>query len=239
MTVGLLGRKIGMTQIFDAAGKVIPVTLIEAGPCQVVQRKTKEKEGYQAIQLGFMEKKEKRTTKPLQGHFKKAGVKPQKVLKEFHYIGDDYQVGQVINLDIFEGIDFVDITGISKGKGFAGAMKRWKFHGGPATHGSMTHRILGSIGSTDAARVFKGRRMPGRMGGVKETLQNSKIVKRDLANNLLIIKGAVPGAKGTLLIIKKAIKKKHKSIEKKAEEKKAEQKAEEKKLDKKKPEKKG
>ena len=207
MTVGLLGKKIGMTQIFDPDGKVIPVTLIEAGPCRIVQKKTKDKEGYFAVQVGFMERKEKSTSNPLKGHFKKAGVAPQKFLKEFRYTEGDYQVGQTINLDIFKGIDFVDLTAASKGKGFTGAMKRWKFHGGPATHGSMTHRILGSIGATNSARVFKGKKMPGRMGGKKMTVQSLKIIKCDAANNLLVIRGAFPGQKGVLVVIRKAIKK--------------------------------
>ncbi len=207
MTIGLLGKKIGMTQIFDPEGKVIPVTLIEAGPCRIVQKKTKDKEGYLAVQVGFMERKEKSTSKPLKGHFKKAGVSPQKFLKEFRYAEGDYQVGQTITLDIFKGIDFVDLTAASKGRGFTGAMKRWKFHGGPATHGSMTHRILGSTGATDSARVFKGKKMPGRMGGKRVTIQSFKIIKRDAANNLLVIRGAIPGPKGALVVIRKAVKK--------------------------------
>ena len=207
MTVGLLGKKIGMTQIFDPDGKVIPVTLIEAGPCRIVQKKTKDKEGYFAIQVGFMEGKEKSTSKPLKGHFRKAGVSPQKFLREFRYTEGEYQVGQTINLDIFKGIGFVDLTAASKGKGFTGAMKRWKFHGGPATHGSMTHRILGSIGATNSARVFKGKKMPGRMGGKKVTMQSFKIIKCDATNNLLVIRGAIPGQKGALVVIRKAVKK--------------------------------
>jgi len=215
MTIGLLGRKIGMTQIFNPDGMVIPITLIEVGPCKIVQKKTREKDGYQAVQIGFMEKTEKKTAKPLKGHFKKAGLNPQKFLKEFRFEEGDYKIGQTITLDIFEGIDFVDVSGISKGKGFTGAMKRWKFHGGPATHGSMTHRILGSIGDTNLARVYKGRKMPGRMGNKKVTLQSLKIIKRDTANNLLVVKGAIPGPNGRLIVLKKAVKKKHNKIGKK------------------------
>ena len=205
MKLGLLGRKICMRQIFAPDGKVIPVTLIEAGPCQIVQKK----EGYGAVQIGFMEKKEKNISKPLLGHFKKAGLKPKRFLKEFRLKEENCQVGQILTLEIFEGIRYVDITGISKGKGFTGVMKRWNFHGGPASRGSMTHRISGSIGDTDPARIYKGKRMAGRMGGKRITLQSLEIVKCDAANNLLVVKGAVPGPAGGLLIIKKAVKKKH------------------------------
>ncbi len=208
MAIGLLGKKIGMTRIFDDGGTAVSVTLIEAGPCKVIQKKSKEKESYQAIQMGFEEKKENRTSQPLQGHFKKAGLKPYRFLKEFRYEEGDYEIGQVISLDIFEGVDFVDIVGVSKGRGFAGAVKRWGFHGGPATRGSMTHRILGSIGSTDSARVYKGKRMAGRMGGKQITTQSLRIIKRDAANNILVVEGAVPGPNGGILVIKKAIKRK-------------------------------
>lgn len=207
MAKGILGRKVGMTQIFNEEGQLIPVTVIEAGPCYVVQKKTVENDGYNALQLGFMEKKESRVNKPLLGHFKKAQVKPLRYLREIRVDNiDDYQVGQEIRADIFSPGELVDVTGTSKGKGFAGGIKRHGFQRGPMAHGSKYHRRPGSLGAKGPARVFKGRKLPGRMGGDRVTIQNLQVVKVDPENNLLVVKGAVPGPRGGLLIIKNAVK---------------------------------
>ncbi len=202
--IGLIGKKVGMTQIFGEGGEVIPVTMIKAGPCPLVQKKTEERDSYKAIQLGFEDKKENRVNKPQRGHFAKAGVGPKRVLKEFRVDGlDGYEVGKEIKVDIFKEEDMVDIIGISKGKGFAGVMKKWGFAGGPASHGAHKwHRRPGSIGSSaDPSRVFKGKKMPGRAGGRRVTCKNLKIVKVDRDQNLLLVKGAVPGHNGGYLII--------------------------------------
>ncbi len=213
--VGLLGKKIGMTQAFGTDGEVIPLTVIEAGPCAVLQVKSAERDGYFAIQLGFGEKKESRVGKPDLGHFKKAGVSPKRFVREFRVTrgetekdDKEYKLGREILVDVFQQGDFVDISGISVGKGFQGGMKRWHWSGGPKTHGSMTHRRPGSIGaSADPSRVFKGQHLPGRMGGKKITVQNLEVARVDKENSLLLIKGAVPGHKNGYLVIKKAIKK--------------------------------
>ena len=206
---GILGKKIGMTQIFED-GKVVPVTVIEAGPNFVLQTKTTEKDGYVAIQVGFGEKKEKNTTKPLMGIFNKAGVKPQRFVRELRVESvEGYTLGQEIKVDVLGTTEFVDITGTSKGKGTAGVMKRHNFHGNRATHGvSRNHRLGGSIGnSSTPGEVYKGRKMAGRMGNEKVTVQNLKVVRVDVENNLLLVKGAVPGAKNGYLTIKAALKK--------------------------------
>ena len=202
----IIGRKIGMTQVFDENGNAVPVTVIKAGPCVVVQKKTPEVDGYSAVQLGFEEIPEKKVNKPMMGHFKRAGVKPMRVLKEFRVENvDDYEVGQVIDVSIFEVGDLVDVTGWSKGRGFAGAMKRWGFQGGPRSHGSKFHRMLGSVGQhTEPAKIFKGKKMPGRYGNERVTIRNLKVVKVDPENNLLVVKGGVPGARGGLLLIRSA-----------------------------------
>ena len=203
----ILGRKVGMTQISDPGGRVIPVTVIEAEPCVITQLKQKEKDGYNAIQIGWIKLKESRLNKPLKGHFAKAKVTPRKFLREVRQDDlKDYKLGEEIKADIFKAGDSVDVTGISKGKGFSGVMKRWHFKGGPASHGSMIHRKPMSIGATDAARVFKGQKMPGHLGDRKVTVQNLKVVKVRLEDNLLLIQGAVPGAKNKLLLIKEAVK---------------------------------
>ena len=207
--MAILGKKIGMTQIFED-GKVVPVTVIEAGPNFVLQTKTTEKDGYVAIQVGFGEKKEKNTTKPLMGIFNKAGVKPQRFVKELRVESvEGYTLGQEIKVDVLGTTEFVDITGTSKGKGTAGVMKRHNFHGNRATHGvSRNHRLGGSIGnSSTPGEVYKGRKMAGRMGNEKVTVQNLKVVRVDVENNLLLVKGAVPGAKNGYLTIKAALKK--------------------------------
>ncbi|SHF33273.1 LSU ribosomal protein L3P [Thermoanaerobacter uzonensis DSM 18761] len=210
MKKGILGRKHGMTQIFDEKGEVIPVTVIEAGPCVVVQKKTVEADGYNAIQVGFGDVKEKRLTKPLIGHFKKAGVPFKRYLREFRL--DDisgYEVGSEIKVDIFKPGDKVDVTGISKGKGFAGVVKRYGANRGPMSHGSKYHRRVGSMGATtDPGRTFKGKIMPGHMGHERVTIQNLEVVKVDPELNLLLVKGSVPGPKGSLLIIKDSVKSK-------------------------------
>jgi len=207
--MAILGKKIGMTQIFED-GKIVPVTVIEAGPNFVLQTKTTENEGYVAIQVGFDEKREKNTTKPLMGIFNKAGVKPQRFVREFRVESvEGYALGQEIKVDVLAGAEFVDITGTSKGKGTAGVMKRHNFHGNRATHGvSRNHRLGGSIGnSSTPGEVYKGRKMAGRLGNEKVTVQNLKVVRVDVENNLLLVKGAVPGAKNGYLTIKAALKK--------------------------------
>lgn len=195
-----------MTQIFGKEGQVYPVSVVEAGPCVVVQKKTVENDGYEAIQLGFSIKKERLVNKPMKGHFAKAGVKPRRFLKEIKVdAGESYDLGQEIKVDIFNEGEYVDVAGISKGKGFAGVIKRWNFNRAAMTHGSMYHRRTGSLGATDPARVFKGRKLPGRMGGVQTTVQGLKIVKVDPERNLLLIKGAIPGPKGSFVVVKKTV----------------------------------
>lgn len=201
----IIGRKIGMTQIFKN-NKAIPVTVIKAGPCVVVQKKTVETDGYNALQLGFEEISEKKVNKPLLGHFKKFGVKPFRILKEFRVENiDDFEIGQEIKVSMFKEGDIVDVTGWSKGRGFAGAMKRWGFRGGPRSHGSKFHRQLGSVGQhTEPAKIWKGKKMPGRYGNERVTIRNLEVLKVDAENNLLVVKGGVPGARGGLLLIRSA-----------------------------------
>ena len=206
MKKAILGKKIGMTQIFDEKGVAIPVTVIEAGPCTVVQVKTKDADGYEAIQLGFGEVKEKKLIKPMKGHFTKANVTPKKHLSEFRLDEISYNVGDEIKADIFSVGETVDVTGTSKGKGFQGVIKRHGQSRGPMGHGSMYHRRPGGLGATDPARVFKGRKLPGRFGGSRVTVQNLKIVKVDPEKNLLLIRGAVPGVKGGLVIVRDSVK---------------------------------
>lgn len=204
LALGLIGRKVGMTQLFSGHGEAIPITVIEAGPCSVVQIKNKERDGYHTLQLGFLPKKMNRANKPLRGHFKKANTGAFYFLKEFEV--DDantHQVGEEINLEIFQVGQKVTVTGISKGKGFSGTIKRWGFSGGPASHGSTTHRAPGSIGSSAyPSRVFKGKKLPGRQGAATVTVENLEIVDRQVEKNLLFIKGAVPGGKNGMLLIK-------------------------------------
>ncbi len=206
---GILGKKIGMTQIFQD-GKFVPVTVVEAGPNFVLQKKTVENEGYTAVQLGFDEKKEKNSTKPMMGIFNKVGVKPQRFIREIKVDSvDTYELGQELKVNVLDGVEFVDITGTSKGKGTAGVMKRHNFGGNRATHGvSRNHRLGGSIGQSSwPGKVLKGLRMAGRLGNATVTVQNLKVVKLDVENNVILIKGAVPGAKNGYLVIKPAIKK--------------------------------
>jgi len=208
MQKAILGRKIGMTQVFTEEGIVIPVTVIAAGPVAVVQKKTVENDGYDAIQVGFENAKEKAVTKPLKGHFAKAGVALKKVLREFRL--DDcstYNVGDQITADVFAAGEKVDVTGTSKGKGFAGAIKRWGSHRGPMTHGSGYHRRPGSLGACSTpSRVMKNKKLPGHMGVERVTVQNLDVVRVDGEKNLILVKGAVPGPKGGLLIVRDTVK---------------------------------
>ena len=206
---GILAKKIGMTQIFED-GKFIPVTVVEAGPNYVLQKKTVENDGYTALQLGFDEKREKNTTKPVMGIFKKAGVNPQRFVKELRVDSvEGFELGQEIKADVLADVAYVDITGTSKGKGTSGVMKRHGFGGNRASHGvSRNHRLGGSIGmSSWPGKVLKGKRMAGQYGNVTVTVQNLKVVKVDAENNLVLIKGAVPGAKNGYIVIKPAVKK--------------------------------
>ena len=208
MKKAIIGRKVGMTQIFDENGVVIPVTVIEAGPCTVVQVKTVETDGYNAVQLGYGEVKEHKVNKPEMGHFKKASVKAQKHLREFRVEDlSSVKVGDVIKVDNFAAGDVVDIQGTSKGHGFQGVIKRHGQSRGPMGHGSMYHRRPGSMGSTSTpGRVFKGKKLPGHMGHVTVTIQNLDVVAVDMDKNVILIKGSVPGAKGAILKIRTSVK---------------------------------
>ena len=203
---GLLGKKIGMTSVFSADGKNVPCTVIEVGPCVVTQIKTADKDGYEAVQLGFVEKKDKHTTAPMAGHFKKAGVAPQRHLAEFKGFGEEVKLGDTITVDFFSENDFVDIQGTSKGKGFQGVVKRHGFGGvGQSTHGQHNRlRAPGSVGACSyPAKVFKGMRMAGQMGNEKVTVQNLRVVKVLPEHNVLLIKGSIPGSKGSIVLIEK------------------------------------
>ena len=203
---GLLGKKIGMTSVFSVEGKNVPCTVIEAGPCVVTQLKTVDNDGYEAVQVGFREKKEKHTNKPEKGHFKKAGVAPQRHLAEFKNFDKEFNLGDVITVDLFENAGFVDVIGTSKGKGFQGVVKRHGFGGvGQATHGQHNRlRAPGSVGACSyPAKVFKGTRMAGRMGGDRVTVQNLQILKIVSEHNLLLVKGSIPGCKGSIVLIEK------------------------------------
>ena len=207
---GIIGKKVGMTQIFDENGTVTPVTLIEAGPCYVTQKKTKEADGYNAIQIGFGDASEKQLTKPALGHLKKASAPQLRHLREFRADNlDDFEEGQKIEVSIFEVGDYVDVTGTSKGKGCAGTVKRHHFRGGPKTHGQSDRwRAPGSVGAgSTPGRVFKGTRMSGQMGNERVTVQNIKVALVDADKNLLAVKGSIPGGKNGLVIIRQAVKK--------------------------------
>lgn len=208
MKKAILGTKVGMTQIFGENGELIPVTVVLAGPCTVVQKKTTETDGYEAVQVGFGEIKEKKLNKPAKGHFAKADVVNKKYLREFRLEDcSALNVGDEIKADIFEAGEKIDVTGISKGKGFAGPMKRWGLHRGPMAHGSGYHRGSGSMGAcSNPGRVMKGKKLPGHMGVVKVTVQNLEVVKVDTENNLILLKGAVPGNKGGLVTIRNSVK---------------------------------
>ena len=208
MNKALIGRKIGMTQIFDNEGKVIPVTVIEVGPCTVTQIKTVEQDGYQAVQLGFGEVKEKKLTRPELGKFTKAKLTPKKYLREFRLDSiEGMNVGDELKADVFQVGDKVDVQGTSKGKGFQGVIKRHGQSRGPMGHGSMYHRRPGSMGPTSTpGRVFPGKKLPGHMGALTVTIQNLEVIKVDLDKNAILVKGSVPGAKGAILKIKSSVK---------------------------------
>ncbi len=208
MQKAILGKKIGMTQIFTEDGIVIPVTVIEAGPVTVVQKKTVENDGYNAIQVGYVDAKDKALNKPEKGHLAKAGVANKRVLKEFRLEDDSaYNVGDSIKVDVFAEGDKIDVTGISKGHGYAGTVKRWGTHRGPMTHGSGYHRGVGSMGACSTpSRVMKNKRLPGHMGVEQVTVQNLDVVKVDAEKNIILVKGAVPGPKGGVVTIKNSVK---------------------------------
>jgi len=209
MQKALIGKKIGMTQIFDEKGKVIPVTVVEAGPCTVVMKKTIENDGYEAVQLGFGDVKVQRVNKPMTGHFKKADVAPKKTLKEFKIDIESVNVGDILKADIFAAGEKVDVVGTSKGKGTAGSIKRWNFSRLKESHGTgPVARHAGSLGAcSDPSRVFKGKKLAGHLGCERVTIQNLDVVKVDAENNLLAIKGAIPGPKGGIVVIRDAVKK--------------------------------
>jgi large subunit ribosomal protein L3 len=208
MKKAILGRKVGMTQIFDEAGKIVPVTVIEAGPCAVIQIKTIAKEGYDSIQVGFGEIREKLVNKPMQGQFKKAGVSLKRFVKEFRLENiSDYKIGQEIKADVFAAGDIVDVSGISKGKGFQGTIKRWNQSRGPMSHGSKFHRAPGSMGaSSDPSRTFKNKHLPGHMGNIKSTVLNLTVAKVMVDKNVILIKGGVPGPNKGLVVIRNSVK---------------------------------
>lgn len=208
MSKGILGKKIGMTQVFTENGHLIPVTVVEVGPCYVVQKKTVATDGYNAIQIGFGALPERLANKPQKGHYQKASVKPMRWIREFRMDNvDAYEVGQEVKAaDVFTAGDAADVVGTSKGKGFQGMIKRHGASRGPMAHGSKYHRRTGSLGAKGPARVFKGRKLPGRMGGERVTVQNLQVVRVDADKNMLLIKGAVPGAKKGLLILKPSVK---------------------------------
>lgn len=207
MEKAIIGTKLGMTQVFDETGQAVPVTVIKAGPCTVVQKRTIENDGYVAIQFGFGEAKEQNVNKPLLGHFKKNQLKPYQYLREFRIDeSDKYTIGQEVKADVFASGDWVDVTGTSKGKGFAGGIKRHGMHRGPMKHGSKYHRRSGSLGAKGPARVFLGRKMPGRLGGDRVTVQKLLVVKVVPEQNLLLVRGAIPGPKKSLVTIKSSVK---------------------------------
>jgi len=207
---GLIGKKLGMTSVYDESGAAVPVTVIEAGPCVVVQQKCNETDGYSAVQLGFEDQKEQRLNKPANGHFKKAGVSAKRILRELRVEGSsEVAVGDVISADAFEGVNYVDIVATGKGRGFQGVVKRYGFGGGRASHGGGWTRKPGSIGMCEfPGRVFKGKKMPGQMGDKRVTTQNLKIVQVRPEENLILVKGSIPGAKGGIVVIKEALKRK-------------------------------
>ena len=205
----LIGKKIGMTRVYDDAGVQVPVTVVQVGPCVVVQRKSAKPDGYEAVQLGFQEQKESRLAKPQQGHFKKAGAKPQKVLREVRVdAAEAAKAGDVLTAQMFDGVKFVDVLGHTKGRGFQGVVKRFRFAGGRASHGGGWNRKPGSIGNREwPARVFKNKKLPGHMGSVDITTQNLRVVKVLADDHALLLEGAVPGPMGGIVLVRKAIKK--------------------------------
>ncbi len=207
MPNAILGKKVGMTQVFTEQGIAVPVTVIEAGPCMIAQKKTVEHDGYNAIQVGFGDKRENLFNKPMKGHYEKAGIKPKRYLREMRVDDiDAYEVGQEIKADIFAPGEKVDVVGTTKGRGFSGGIKRHGFHRGPMAHGSKYHRGPGSLGAKGPARVFKGRKLPGHYGAERVTIQNLEVVRVDAGQNLLAIKGAIPGPRGGLVMVKQSVK---------------------------------
>ncbi len=208
MQKAIIGKKLGMTQLFNSDGVLVPVTVIEAGPCTVVQKKEVEKDGYSAVQVGFLDVKEKKLTKPAKGHFEKSGVAFKKFLRELKLDNaSELNVGDEITASVFEEGDKIDVTGISKGHGFAGTVKRWGTHRGPMSHGSGYHRGVGSMGACSyPGKVMKGKKLPGHFGVEKVTVQNLAVVKVDAEKNLILVKGAVPGPKGGIVTIKNTVK---------------------------------
>jgi large subunit ribosomal protein L3 len=208
MAIGLLGKKLGMTQIFDEHGAVIPVTLIQAGPCPILQKRVPEKDGYSALQIAFDPRSEKNVTRPMMGHFKKAGTEPHRCIREVRLEDiNGYEVGQTLDVALFAEGEMVDVSGVSKGRGFAGTIKRHHSHRGPTTHGSNYHRRVGSLSaSSDPSRVYKGKIGCGHMGSVRCTVQNLKIVSTDPERNLLVVRGSVPGCNNGYVVISKSVK---------------------------------
>jgi large subunit ribosomal protein L3 len=208
MTKGILGKKLGMTQVFTPEGLVVPVTVIEAGPCVVLQKKDADNDGYESIQIGFSDKKEKNAIKPEVGHAKKANTAPKRYVKEIRGVQlGNYEVGQELKADVFAEGEFVDVTAVSKGKGFQGVIKRHNQSTGPMAHGSRYHRGPGSMGSIAANRVFKGKNLPGHMGAETVTLQNLQVIRVDVDRNVLLVKGSIPGPKNCYVTVKSAVKK--------------------------------
>lgn len=206
---GLIGRKVGMTQIFREGGAAVPVTVLEAGPCVVLQVKTRERDGYEAAQIGLLEIRRVKATRARLGHVKKFNAPPVRMIRELPYTKSP-QAGEKVTVDIFEKVKFVDVTGITKGRGFSGVVKRWSFRGGAKTHGSMFHRAPGSIGASSfPSRVLRGQRMAGRYGNERVTMQNLEVIKVDAERNLVLVRGAVPGHRGGYVVIQKAKKKSH------------------------------
>ncbi|HHX87606.1 MAG TPA: 50S ribosomal protein L3 [Firmicutes bacterium] len=207
MSKGILARKVGMTQVFDEHGRSFPVTVLKAGPCYVVQVKAAEQDGYNSVQLGFEPQAEQRVNQPLKGHYRQANIAPCRYLREFR-VDDpqEYTLGQQLNCDIFSPGDYVDVRAITKGKGFAGSIKRHGFSRGPESHGSHYHRGPGSLGAVDQARVFKGRPLPGRMGRQKRVVQNLQVAQVDSSKHLLLVKGSIPGPRGALVEVRTAAK---------------------------------
>lgn len=212
MSFQLIAKKVGMTQVFDENNRLLPVTVLEAGPCPVTQVKTVEKDGYAAVQIGYGPQKEGRLTRPELGHLKKAGVDAVRVLQEFLLAdGESYETGETLTVEKFTEVEKVDVIGMSKGQGFQGVVKRYGFSGGPASHGSMTHRRGGSYGfCQDPGHVIKGKKMPGHMGSKRRTVQNLRVVKVDAEKNLLLVKGSLPGPNGSLVTVRPARKQRNK-----------------------------
>ncbi len=208
MKKAIIGRKLGMTQIFTEEGKVVPVTVVSAGPCAIIQKKSVDNDGYSSVKVGYEDIREKLVTKPVKGQFDKAGVSPKRIIKEFKLDDvDSYEIGSEIKADVFVAGDKIDVSGVSKGKGFQGTIKRWNMHRGPMSHGSKSHRVVGSMGAaSDPSRTFKNKRMPGHMGARNTTVLNLEVVKVMPEKNLILIKGGIPGPKRGYVVIRDSVK---------------------------------